>query len=63
MKRLLDAALGVAVLLLTASVALANQGPPPLPKPVAEPSVALAAIAGGAGAVLAGWWLARRPKP
>ena len=63
MRRVLVSTASVAVLLLSASVALANQGPPTLPKSVAEPSVALAAVAGGAGAVLAGWWFARRIKP
>jgi hypothetical protein len=62
-KRTISSALSLVVLLLAAPVALANAGPPRVPPSVTEPSVALAAVAGVAGAVLAGWWLARRPRP
>ena len=60
MTRLLPFAAFV-VLLLGAANASANAGPP-RPKP-SEPGVAIAAIAGAAGAVLAGFWIVRRPKP
>jgi hypothetical protein len=51
----------VTLLVAGASVASANAGPP-RPRPI-EPSKGIAAVAGGAGAVLAGLWLIRRPKP
>ncbi|HVL12322.1 MAG TPA: hypothetical protein VM529_07140 [Gemmata sp.] len=53
----------VALLLLGTSVASAN-GPALFPssQPAAGPDVAVAAVAGGAGAVLAGLWFARLLK-
>jgi hypothetical protein len=52
----------VVLLLLGGSVASANAGRP-LPKPPTEPGASVAAVAGGVGAVLAGFWIIRRPKP
>jgi hypothetical protein len=61
MKRLLLPFAAFVVMLLGAANAAANEGPP-RPKPV-EPNTAIAAIAGSAGAVLAGYWFIRKPKP
>jgi hypothetical protein len=61
MKRFLLPVAVFVVLLLGAANASANEAPP-RPKP-SEPAVAVAAIAGAAGAVLAGFWIVRRPKP
>jgi hypothetical protein len=63
MNRVLACALAVAVLLFAAPPALANQGPPPKLDPPQNLSPAIAAIAGAAGAVLAGYWFSRRVKP
>ena len=62
MKRLLLPVVAFVALLLGASVASANAGPP-RPKPPTEPGVTVAAVAGGVGAVLAGFWIVRRPRP
>jgi hypothetical protein len=56
------------VLAWTAGVALANGAPPglnsqPTPLISPQPAVAVAAVAGVAGAVAGGWWLIRRIKP
>jgi hypothetical protein len=61
MKRLLIPVTAFVVLLLGGASVSANEAPP-RPKP-SEPAVAVAAIAGAAGAVLAGFWIVRRPKP
>jgi hypothetical protein len=61
MKRILLLFAALVVLVLGAASASANAGPP-RPKPV-EPNTAVAAITGAAGAVLAGYWFIRRPKP
>ena len=63
MNRVLVCVLALAALLVAAPVAWANQGPPPKLNPPQAISPAVVAIAGAAGAVLAGFWLARRVKP
>lgn len=63
MNRIISSAVAVGVVLLMASVALANAGPPRPPQSLAQPSVAIAAVAGVAGALVAGWWFVRRMKP
>jgi hypothetical protein len=71
MKRIFVAALSLIVLIGTTPQVCANSPPatgvtvgltPATPKPV-EPITAIAAITGAAGAVLAGYWFIRRPKP
>jgi hypothetical protein len=61
MKRILLPIAAFVVMMLGAASATANEAPP-RPKPV-EPNTAIAAIAGAAGAVMAGYWFIRRPKP
>ena len=61
MKRVLLFAVALTILALGAATAAANAGPPQ-PRPI-PPNAAIAAVAGGVGAVLAGLWIVRRPKP